>query len=52
MDETVPPYRIVFLDDEEIVQSLVDRFVVVILDGPKVRFHQRQLFHLKINKVK
>lgn len=39
-------YLIILLHDEEIVQSLVDRFVVVVLYGSQIRFHQRQLLHL------
>lgn len=39
-------YRIVFLDDEEVVERLIYWLVVVILDRPQVRFNQRQLFHL------
>lgn len=39
-------YCKVLLDDEEVVERLVDRLVVVVLDGPQVRFDQRQLLHL------
>lgn len=46
----VPPHLIVLLCDEEVVQCLVDRFVVVVLYGAKVRFDQGQLFHLWTRK--
>lgn len=39
-------YCKVLLDDEEVVERLVDRLIVVVLDGPQVRFDQRQLLHL------
>lgn len=39
-------YRKIFFNDEEVVKCLIHWLVVVILDRPKVRFNQRQLFHL------
>lgn len=40
-------YRIVFLDDEKVVERFIDRLVVVILDRPQIWFNQRYLLHLK-----
>lgn len=43
-------HLVVFLLCQQVVESLVDRLVVVTLDRPQVGLHQLQLVHLVHNK--
>lgn len=43
-------HLVVFLLCQQVVEGLVDRLVVVTLDGPQVGLHQLQLVHLVDNE--